>query len=207
MRISQKNQETETFESNLPKWLFEVEGLDVKSGVTHCGDEETYMGALTVFAEAIESGAKEIRHYFETKDYKNYTVKVHALKSTARIIGIKELSEKARRLEDAGNAGYTEEIAEHTPALLTLYESYLIKLSPLLKEDDSEGKPEIDPSELKDAFETLKELVEVFDFDSLKMMIDELSNYKLPEKEAEKFKALKEAAKIPDWDKAREILK
>ena len=201
-----KSQGNETSESNLPKWLYEVEGLDVHQGIIHCGGEETYLGALTVFAEAIESGAKEIRRYFETKDFKSYTVKVHALKSTARIIGAKELSDRAKRLEDAGNAGYIEEIEEYTLPLLTLYESYLPKLSPLLKTDESEDKPEMPADELKDAFEALKEVIAVFDYDSLKMMIDELNNYKLPEIERAKFAALKNAAKIPDWDKAREIL-
>lgn len=200
---SQANKKTE---SKLPKWLFEVEGIDVHEGIVHCGGEETFLGALTVFFEAIESNAREIRRYFETEDYKNYTVKVHALKSTAKIIGAKELSEKAKRLEEAGNAGYIEEIKECTPALLSLYESYLPKLSKLIETEEKEDKPEMPEDELKDAFEALKEVVAVFDYDSLKMMIDELSNYKLPEIERAKFAALKNAAKIPDWDKAREIL-
>jgi hypothetical protein len=109
-------------------------------------------------------------------------------------------------LEDAGNAGYIEEIEEYTRPLLALYESYLPKLAPLLQEDEKDDKPEMPPDELKDAFEALKEVVAVFDYDSLKMMIDELSGYKLPEIERAKFAALKNAAKIPNWDKAREIL-
>ncbi|MBO6303813.1 MAG: response regulator [Selenomonadaceae bacterium] len=201
-----KSQESETSESNLPKWLYEVEGLDVHQGIVHCGSEETYLGALTVFAEAIEPGVEEIRRYFETKDYKSYTVKVHALKSTARIIGAKELSERAKRLEDAGNAGYIEEIAEHTPALLSLYESYLQKLSPLLKQGDDADKPEMPADEVADAFNALKEVAETFDYDSLMMMLDELGNYKLPEGEAAKYRELKSAAKIPDWDRVKEIL-
>lgn len=33
-------------------------------------------------------------------------MKVHALKSSARVIGALELSERAKRLEDAGNSNY-----------------------------------------------------------------------------------------------------
>lgn len=201
-----KSQYDENSENKLPDWLYKVSGLDVADGIVHCGGEELYLGSLTVFAEAIEPGAKEIRKYFETKDYENYTIKVHALKSTARIIGAKELSERAKRLEKAGNAGYVEEIEQDTPALLSLYESYLPKLSPLFKIEEKEDKPVMPPDELKDAFEALKEVAETFDYDSLTMMLDELSNYQLPEIERAEYAALKNAAQIPDWDKIREIL-
>ena len=91
-------------QSTLPSWLKEVDGLDVKAGVEHCGDVESYLTALTVFAEGVKSGADEIQRYFDAEDCKNYTTKVHALKSSARVIGAKELSERARRLEEAGNS-------------------------------------------------------------------------------------------------------
>ncbi len=200
---SQKN---DVSENALPKWLLETPCLDVHQGILTCGSEETYMGALTVFAEAIEPGIREIKKYYEEKDLKSYTIKVHALKSTARIIGANELSERAKRLEDAGNAEYIEEIEKDTPALLSLYESYLKWLAPLLQQDDNENKEEISHSDLKEAFESLKEVAASFDYDSLTYILDELSNYKLPEIERAKYAALKHAAQLPDWDKVREIL-
>ena len=193
-------------ESALPKWLLETPCLDVHQGILTCGSEETYMGALTVFAEAIEPGIREIKKYYEEKDLKSYTIKVHALKSTARIIGANELSERAKRLEDAGNSEYVEEIEKDTPALLSLYESYLKWLAPLLQQDDNEDKEEISPSDLKEAFESLKEVAASFDYDSLTYILDELSKYKLPEIERAKYAALKHAAQLPDWDMVREIL-
>ena len=194
-------------DTSLPAWLREVEGLDTEEGVLHCGTTETYLGALTVFAEAILSGAEEIEAYFARKDWKSYTVKVHALKSTARIIGAKELSERARRLEDAGNGGYREEIAQNTPDMLALYRSYAEKLSPLIApKTPEEEKPLMDAAELRDAFETMKEVAAAFDYDSLKFVLDSLAEYRLPEEAAEKYREIKKAAQEPDWEQVKSLL-
>lgn len=197
----------ESTEAAIPPWLMDVEGIDVEKGVLYCGTTETYLGALTVFAEAILPGADEIERYFAEKDWKSYTVKVHALKSTARLIGAKELSERARRLESAGNNGYLEEIAVNTPALLALYRSYAEKLAPLITSKESGAdKPAIDEAELKEAFETLREVTVAFDYDSLKFVLDSLAEYRLPEDVKEKYEAIREAARQPDWERIRELL-
>ncbi len=193
--------------STLPAELTGVEGLDTKAGIEHCGSPDAYLDALTVFAESVNSGADEIQNYFDRGDWKNYTTKVHALKSTARVIGAEELSERAKRLEDAGNSGYIEEIFADTPALLKLYRTYAEKLSFLVKkESDDENKPLIEPDALAEAWETLKEVSASFDYDTLNFVLQSLEEYKLPDGEKEKFNELKSAAGKLDWDKIRELV-
>ena len=193
--------------SELPDWLQEVRGIDPVAGVAHCGSVPAYLDALQVFAEAIEGGAEEIEGYYEREDWVNYTTKVHALKSSARVIGAGELSEKASRLEDAGNNGYWEEIKAGTGPLLDLYRSFLTGLAPMLPEEVCEGeKPLISPEELAEAWQSLGEVVASFDFDSLSYMVAEISSYRLPPGEADRLKAIKEAARLPDWEKLKEIL-
>ena len=51
----------------------------------------------------IEKNADELEKLLQEGDYENYTIKVHALKSSARLIGAEELSETARKLEAYGN--------------------------------------------------------------------------------------------------------
>ncbi|MBR2216071.1 MAG: response regulator [Selenomonadaceae bacterium] len=200
--------EEETVLAALPDWLQTVPGLDTAAGVGHCGSEDAYLDALTVFAESIEPSAAEIEEYFRQGDYANYTTKVHALKSSARVVGATELSEKALRLENAGNSGYVQEIEADTPALLALYRSYAPHLSPLLQQEDtdSEEKPLIDPAELSEAYETLREITASFDFDSLQFVMDSLAGYRLPETETERYAALKKAAREPDWIELAKIL-
>ncbi|MCR5756677.1 MAG: response regulator [Selenomonas sp.] len=191
----------------LPDWLEYVVGLDPYCGVKHCGSVGTYMDALKVFVQNIESNAAEIQRYFEGADWKNYTTKVHALKSTARIIGAEELSARARRLEDAGNNGYVEEIKAGTKPLLELYRSYLSSLSLLLPQAEPAVKKEaIDAAELAEAWAAMGEAVQSFDYDNLGYMLEELDRYDLPAAAQEKLHRIREAASVPDWQALQILL-
>ena len=207
--ISKETLESEqaAAEKAVPEWLKQVEGLDVFAGITHCGGVELYLEALTVFAQSVANGAKEIEDFFNDEDWKNYTTKVHALKSSARVVGAKELSDRAKRLEDAGNSGYVNEIQENTPELLKLYRSYESKLAPLCKaEEEDTDKPLIDNAELAEAYETMKEIAASFDYDSLMFVIKSLDEYSLPESEVERYNQLKEAAAKLDWEAINKLL-
>ena len=207
VKISEDENISEVAEENLPDWLKNLDGINSAEGVEHCGDVDAYLDALTVFANAVTSGADEIENYFNGGDWKNYTTKVHALKSTARVIGANELSERAKRLEDAGNAGYVDEIKKFTDGLLELYISFADKLSPLIKvEDNDEDKPPIDDDALAEAYETLRDVAASFDYDTLNFVLQSLEEYRLPDAEREKFKALKDAAAKLDWEKIKSLI-
>ncbi|ORU00631.1 signal transduction histidine kinase [Anaerovibrio sp. JC8] len=199
---------TEAAGAMIPEWLKNVPGIDVSAGIEHCGSVEGYLTALTVFAESLPATADEIQGYFEAQDCNNYTTKVHALKSTARVAGFGELSDRARRLEDAGNSGYINEILTDTPVLLKLCRECAALLAPLLEKAgaDDEEKAPISPEELAEAWSSLREVVQSFDDDSLKYILDELSGYELPAKDAELLQAVKKAAAKLDWDKIGECL-
>ena len=191
----------------MPEWLSKAEGIDAKQGVKHCGSTEDYLNALTVFAESIESNADDIEKLFRAENWKDYTTRVHALKSTARVIGAAELSERAKRLEDAGNSGYYDEIRESTGALLELYRSFAQKLSPLIKQaNDDEDKPLIGEDELAEALEAMQEMAASFDYDSMQFVLESLEEYRLPDDQLERFKKLRAALSKLDWEEVREAL-
>jgi len=201
-----ENPEEET-EKTLPEWLAKLDCVNTADGLQHCGSVDSYLDALTVFAQSVISGANEIANFYKISDWKNYTTKVHALKSSARVIGANELSERARRLEDAGNCGYIEEIKNDTDGLLELYISYADKLSPLLEtEEDDANKPLIDADNLAEAYEALQGAAADFDFDTAQMVIESLAEYKIPADEKEKFDKIKSAASKPDWEKLGSLL-
>ncbi|MBQ9479076.1 MAG: response regulator, partial [Selenomonadaceae bacterium] len=188
-------------ESKLPDWLSTVKGLNTKEGVKHCGSVDAYLDTLKIFADAVKSGVNEIAGFYQKSDWKNYTTKVHALKSSARVIGADELSERAKRLEDAGNSGYINEIKEGTSALLELYMSYESKLAPLIaKPVDTDDKPLISDDDLSEAVEALKESAAAFDYDGVMFVLDELDGYQLPDDQIERFKEIRDAASKLDWE-------
>ena len=97
-------------------------GIDVQLGLDYCcGDESFYRDMLRMFFSQREQKSKEISALYDEADWVEYAVKVHALKSTSLTIGAKDLSEQAKRLEQAGKDEDLEYIqANHTP-LLELY--------------------------------------------------------------------------------------
>ena len=210
VEISKEAQEIQNTNEDrkIPEWLRNVEGLNTFDGIVHCGGVSAFIDALTVFAQSVTTGAKEISDFFDREDWKNYTTKVHALKSSAKVIGANELSERAKRLEDAGNSGYINEIKDGTPELLKLYLSYETKLAPLCKveEEDNSNKPLIDDSELAEAYETMKEVSASFDYDTLTFVLNSLGEYRLPESEVEKYKQIKDAAAKLDWETINRLL-
>ena len=194
--------------ADLPEWLMKVEGLNIKAGIEHCGDVDSYLEVLKVYANSVVNAADEIENFYKNEDWKNYTTKVHALKSSSRVIGADELSEKAKLLEDAGNLNHIEKIKNNTQPLLDLYRSYAEKLAPFIEtEEDNSNKPLIDDGALAEAFETMKDAAATFDYDSLNFVFQSLDEYKLPDDEIERYKQIKEAAAKLDWEKVNELLK
>ena len=115
--------------------------LDSTSALKNCGSAETFRQAVKNFREDIEEKANLIEEYAKSSDWKNYTILVHALKSSARLIGATELSELARELEAKGDEAQKDEksaittILEKTPELLAQYRAYYAKLAPLCEEN------------------------------------------------------------------------
>ena len=192
---------------NLPGWLMDVEGLDPELGVRNCGSEESYMETLRIFNETIEATADEIENYWKHDQWDNYTTKVHALKSSARIIGATQLSENARYMESCGNEGRVDEILKYTPPLLQEYRGFVKKLKKLNNETETEKKEEISQDQLQDAYQSLVELAEVMDYDSAMFIVKSMEDLRLPPEEKDRIRSLKAAVSNLEWDKVKELLK
>ena len=77
-------------------------GIDTKTGLKYCQNEESfYRTVLAEFAEVSKEKGADLQKAFDAKDWKNYEVHVHSLKSTSKMIGAKDLSTLAASLEVA----------------------------------------------------------------------------------------------------------
>ena len=105
-------------------------GIDVKLGLDYCaGDEEFYREMLQMFCDQREDKRGEIVSLYESADWADYAVKVHALKSTSLTIGAQALSTQAKELELAGKRGDEDYIREHHPALLRSYDELCARIA------------------------------------------------------------------------------
>jgi len=166
-----------------------IEGLDVKEGIQNSGTKELFMSLLGDFYKLIDKKATKVEKCLADGMIRDYTIEVHALKSTARMIGAMELSEKFYRLEQLGNAGDEKTLALETPAVLELYRSYKPILQPFAKMNEQE-KTEVPVEEIIAELEALKNAMDCFDLDGADAAMHKLESFAFPENLQEKVEEL-----------------
>ncbi len=197
--------ELEAFYASVPE-------LNYGDAVRFCSNEELLKKTLEQFYRAIKPNANAIDGFLMEKDYKNYTIKVHALKSSARLIGANALSADARYLEDLGNSLTQDDIKRIeglTPKLLESYRRFLDILSPLYIEEERarELAPEISVSDLNEAYDAIRQFIESFDIDAIDGFVSEVRKYRIPKLEEARFALVQECVRNMDWLGLEEALR
>lgn len=156
-----------------------IEGLDVSEGIKNCGSLKLFMELLGDFYKLIEPKSVKLEKCLADGMIRDYTIEVHALKNTARMIGALELSELFYQMEQLGNANETEQIKERTPKVLALYRSYKEILSEYGKANENSRQVSIE--EMKQTLRRLHDAVDSFDLDEADNAMKELETYAFPE--------------------------
>ena len=96
------NQPVETSSNEKPAGY---EYLNVELGLSYSGDmPDMYRSILEMFCNLKDGKQAALQKSFDEADWKNYTIQIHALKSTALSIGGEKTSELAKQLELAGKS-------------------------------------------------------------------------------------------------------
>ncbi len=215
----QDDTETESAATPIP----DIEGIDVSEGIKNTGDAETLLEVIKRFAEGIDDNADRIERELSEQDIKDYTVHVHALKSSSRLIGALELSEMALELEKAGNAYLKSEaegdetaanealskISQETPELLSLYRSFSEKLAGICAQGTGEAGEkltEITEEELNEMLNAIREFAEAFDMDTADSVMAQLEDCSVPDDKKEMVSSLKKAVRNVDRDAILSLL-
>ncbi|WP_408070326.1 ATP-binding protein [Butyrivibrio sp. JL13D10] len=98
--------------------------IDMTNVLEYAGTEDIYIDTLRFYKNTIDKKADEIEQLFNDNNIEDYTIKVHALKSSSKMVGLMELSEMARLLEMAGKNGDIDYIKDNTEKVLEKYRSY-----------------------------------------------------------------------------------
>ena len=183
---------------DLPQWLLSIPEVDTKAGLKNCGSVEGYLSVLNVFLKTAEPKADEIENLYNEGDLENYTIKVHALKSSARIIGAGDLSRQAMMLEEAGKAKNRAVIEENTGKLLQDYRKLRQDLSGL--EEEEEDLPGIGEEKLREAYMTAAEIAESMDYGLMDEFLKSLHAYRLPPEDAKKISKMEMMLTELDWE-------
>ena len=118
----------------------EIDGLDYDQGLSYCMDEEEfYREVLWEYASGHEEKVTELEKAFSDQDWKLYTIKVHAIKSTSKMIGAEELSAQAREMEIAASGQDEQLLAERHPDFLAAYAGLVRSIEEALRRERSES--------------------------------------------------------------------
>ena len=129
--------------------ILHKEGIDPGTGLIYCQhDEELYEAMLREYARGADEKTQRMQASYEAKDWKEYAVVVHSVKSSSRLIGAVKLSEKAARLEKAADGDDALYIEKHHDRLMGKYRSAAAAAG---KAAGSEEPPETHQEELNDS--------------------------------------------------------
>lgn len=187
--------------------LQNCEEIDVSAGIHNSGSVEGYLSMIKIFYDSLEEKLSEIESFYESGDFKGYTIKVHALKSSARIIGAEEIGEDAQKLEAAGKRDDLDYIRAHHGVFLSRCRKLNEKLSESCMEaEESIGKAQISEEMLKSAYEEIRQAAEDMNIDRLEEILKQLEGYAVPQSEEERYKEIKAAVSGFDYDAVLEVL-
>ncbi|MCR5476868.1 MAG: response regulator [Lachnospiraceae bacterium] len=192
------------------KEAFDRMGLSYEDALKNLATEELLLEVMKEFATGYEENIDTIETYLAQRNYVDYTTKVHALKSSARIVGANGLSDSAAGLEKLGNQAAdgdeqaVETILMQTPDVLARYLS-VAELFRVLTggapEEAEEAKEEIPPEELAELYEAVEELAMAGDLDSIEGLLAQTEKYAIPEAQQERYEGLKLAVHASDWER------
>ena len=194
--------------------ILEENGVDTKKGRSNCGGrEEDYLEILKITYEYGLSRIDVLKKNYTDGDINNYTINVHALKSSLANIGALELSEAARQQEMAGKEGNIEFIDRNIDELLNKYNELLgiIKKSISINDtkhelDEENQKEDISRDELQDMLSYLRTLIEELDINSGQGLIEGLKKFKLDSNVAKGIDKIYSYLEKLEFDEALKVL-
>ncbi|MCH5185917.1 MAG: response regulator [Oscillospiraceae bacterium] len=109
--------------------------LDMEAGLSYCCDsEDFYINILRSYCS--NDKRPKLSESYTNKDWEDYRITVHSLKSTSRVIGASKVSESAEKLEKAAKEGNIDYIKENNAGLINSYGELMERIKSALADLD-----------------------------------------------------------------------
>ena len=163
-----KEEWTNAEASNKNRARLQIPGLDTKYALSLIDDEELYLSVLKEYYKGVSRKSELIVKYEMQEDVENYTVEVHALKSSSKQIGAMELSALAAKLEKAGKEKDVAFIHQNTGELIEKYTYIKRCIQPFCQIQEEEvQKNMMSRTELLSCFSNLRIALDQLDLDEI----------------------------------------
>ncbi len=161
--------------------------LNLSRGYVYCGGEENYYEILKIYMGQYRHNMEELQQSYTAEDIKNYTIRVHGVKSFMYSIGADEVGDMAKALEAAGKENDVAYIKQKHEALCEKWKQLIPELEALLAEqgieipqDKAKSQtvfPEIDKVFFEERLKLFEDAMYVQDGNGLNDILDELVLY------------------------------
>ncbi|MBD5139036.1 MAG: response regulator, partial [Ruminococcus sp.] len=183
-----------------------IKELNTKEAISRLGSEKLFLSVLKEYFGAIDKKYSAILEHKEAERWRDYTIEVHALKSTSRQIGADHISEIAAEMEKAGNEGNIALINEKTGPMLEEYLQLKEALKPYFADDSEGGERFAQIEEILCMLEKMQVALDEFDTLQIDEVIEEMSKFKYPDENALFFEQLKKSAEESNIDDCLNIV-
>ncbi len=203
------NSEDSKEEKEEDEVILKLDGLETEKAVDALGSAILYNKVLE---EYYRSGPGKLSHILDDiakSDWVNYTIKVHALKSSSRQIGAMELGNMAEALEKAGKAGDIDTIMKENPKAMELFKDLLEALKTIFpsEEEDVGEKPLMDRKEIISYLDKLDMACEDLDLDAMEEVGNVLKSHSFDDDLKEDISSLRQTIADVDFDTCAETVK
>ena len=184
----------------------DIKELNTKNALSLLGTEKLFWTVLKDYYDAIEKKARVIQEHRAAERWRDYTIEVHALKSSSRQIGADKIADTAAEMEKAGNEGNIALINEKTDGLIEDYLKLRDVLSKYFAADDEEEERVAEPSDIAGMLERMREAVDNFDTLQMDEVAEEMSAFQYSDENTEFLDSLKQAVSDSDTDSCLDII-
>lgn len=102
--------------------------IDLALGISYCANDESFYRSMIVeFVQGARD--KKLQSLFDEKNWKNYQIEAHSLKSASKMIGLSKFAEECFGLERAAKEGDVEYIINNHQSVLDHYRNVAKTLS------------------------------------------------------------------------------
>ena len=192
-------------------FTFPMKGIDYRYAYDiFSGNRDAYIEILKCIHEEGQKKPAQLRKFLEEKDYKNYTIEVHALKSSFLSIGAMTLSDHFREHEMNGKSGHKKEIKDDAENLLKEYQDMLAQIDAFFVSEEKEEPSKkqagsaISLREYKRTLEYIAKSLEYFEIDRAEEEMKDLMQCKLDEKAEKRLADAKHHMDNFMYEEARE---
>lgn len=167
--------------------------VNLERGLNNCGGSlDDYLEVLKITWRYGSMQLQELEQFLSDKDYENYTIKIHSMKSTTKNLGAIQLSDMARNQEEAGCNDDFAYIDSHAEEFQEEYQKLLTRIQDVLRhynmlEEENMQQEELNVADIVPILQNIRVCVKEFAFTKVFDILEEIKRYSIPEPYGEVF--------------------